>query len=80
MVDRGPGVPDAAKERIFAPFQRLGDAPAGMGVGLGLAVARGLTEAVGGELDGRGHARRRAHDGAGAPGVPVGRTAPEAVR
>jgi two-component system, OmpR family, sensor histidine kinase KdpD len=50
IVDRGPGVPDADKERIFEPFQRLGDAPAGDGVGLGLAVAKGLTEAMGGTL------------------------------
>ncbi|MFJ8533557.1 DUF4118 domain-containing protein [Streptomyces sp. NPDC093591] len=48
VVDRGPGVPDEAKERIFAPFQRYGDAPRGAGVGLGLAVARGFTEALGG--------------------------------
>ncbi|MEU5373497.1 DUF4118 domain-containing protein, partial [Streptomyces sp. NPDC005951] len=46
VVDRGPGVPDAAKEHIFEPFQRLGDAPRGAGVGLGLAVARGFTEAI----------------------------------
>ncbi|GAA3775553.1 sensor histidine kinase KdpD [Streptomyces chiangmaiensis] len=51
VVDRGPGVPDEGKERIFAPFQRYGDAPRGAGVGLGLAVARGFTEAVGGTLD-----------------------------
>ncbi|MDT0269702.1 DUF4118 domain-containing protein [Streptomyces sp. DSM 44915] len=51
VVDRGPGVPDAAKERIFAPFQRLGDAPRGDGVGLGLAVARGFVTAMGGTLD-----------------------------
>ncbi|WP_329158790.1 sensor histidine kinase KdpD [Streptomyces anulatus] len=46
VVDRGPGVPDKAKEHIFEPFQRLGDAPRGAGVGLGLAVARGFTEAI----------------------------------
>ncbi|MYT20444.1 hypothetical protein GTW69_09090, partial [Streptomyces sp. SID7760] len=37
-------------DRIFAPFQRHGDAPRGAGVGLGLAVARGFTEAIGGTL------------------------------
>ncbi|MFF2197978.1 ATP-binding protein, partial [Streptomyces sp. NPDC058157] len=46
VVDRGPGVPDDAKDRIFEPFQRHGDAPAGAGVGLGLAVARGFLEAM----------------------------------
>ena len=50
VVDRGPGVPDEAKNRIFEPFQRYGDAPRGAGVGLGLAVARGFTEALGGTL------------------------------
>ncbi|PRY49012.1 osmosensitive K+ channel signal transduction histidine kinase [Geodermatophilus tzadiensis] len=50
VVDRGPGVALADRDRVFAPFQRLGDAPAGQGVGLGLAVARGLTEAMGGSL------------------------------
>ncbi|WP_432148609.1 DUF4118 domain-containing protein [Streptomyces sp. bgisy029] len=46
VVDCGPGVPDAEKEHIFHPIQRLGDAPRGTGVGLGLAVARGFTEAI----------------------------------
>jgi two-component system sensor histidine kinase KdpD len=50
VVDRGIGVPDHAKEQIFAPFQRYGDSERGDGVGLGLAVARGLTEAMDGTL------------------------------
>ncbi|MFG2885454.1 DUF4118 domain-containing protein [Streptomyces sp. NPDC048297] len=52
VVDRGPGVPDEAKDRIFEPFQRYGDSPrgVGVGVGLGLAVARGFVEAVGGTV------------------------------
>jgi two-component system sensor histidine kinase KdpD len=50
VVDHGPGVPDSEKERIFAAFQRLGDGGGREGLGLGLAVARGLTEALGGVL------------------------------
>ncbi|MFF9425190.1 DUF4118 domain-containing protein [Streptomyces sp. NPDC014746] len=50
VVDRGPGVPDDAKDRIFGPLQRYGDAPRGEGVGLGLAVARGFVEAMGGTV------------------------------
>ena len=50
IIDRGPGVPPADRERIFEPFQRLGDRAGGGGVGLGLAVARGFTAAMGGEL------------------------------
>ncbi|MGI8333154.1 DUF4118 domain-containing protein [Actinomadura scrupuli] len=50
VADRGAGVPDRDKEQIFEPFQRLGDVPQGTGVGLGLAVARGFTEAMGGTL------------------------------
>ena len=51
VVDRGVGVPDTAKDFIFAPFQRYGDAaPQGTGVGLGLAVAKGLVEAMHGTI------------------------------
>ncbi len=51
IADRGPGVPDARKPDMFRAFQRLGDAPSGQGVGLGLAVARGFVQANGGTLD-----------------------------
>ena len=51
VADRGPGVPADERGRMFEPFQRLGDVPSGSGVGLGLAVARGLAEAVGALLE-----------------------------
>jgi len=50
VVDRGPGIPEGDKERMFVPFQRLGDTDNTTGVGLGLALSRGLTEAMGGTL------------------------------
>jgi two-component system sensor histidine kinase KdpD len=50
VVDSGPGVPTEEQERIFQPFQRHGDVPSGDGLGLGLAVARGLTEAMSGTV------------------------------
>jgi two-component system, OmpR family, sensor histidine kinase KdpD len=51
IVDRGPGIPETDWERVFVPFQRLGDTDNTVGVGLGLALSRGLTEAMGGTLD-----------------------------
>jgi two-component system sensor histidine kinase KdpD len=50
VVDRGPGIPLTQRDDVFLPFQRLGDRSNGSGVGLGLAVARGFVEAMGGEL------------------------------
>ncbi|GAA0709047.1 sensor histidine kinase KdpD [Dactylosporangium roseum] len=50
VVDHGPGIPAADRERVFQPFQRLGDRDNATGVGLGLALSRGLAEAMGGTL------------------------------
>jgi two-component system sensor histidine kinase KdpD len=50
VIDRGPGIPPTYLERVFAPFQRLGDTDNTTGVGLGLALSRGLTESMGGTL------------------------------
>ena len=50
VCDHGPGVADEFKLRMFEPFERLGDRTAGNGVGLGLAVAKGFLEAMGGTI------------------------------
>ena len=51
VVDRGPGVPQAQRERIFEPFYRSGtDATGHRGSGLGLAIVRGFVEANGGKV------------------------------
>jgi two-component system sensor histidine kinase KdpD len=50
VIDHGPGVPRHDHDKIFTPFQRLGDTDNTTGVGLGLALSRGLTEAMGGHL------------------------------
>jgi two-component system, OmpR family, sensor histidine kinase KdpD len=50
VIDHGPGVAPDQRERIFKPFQQLGDRRAAGGVGLGLAVAKGFIEALGGRI------------------------------
>jgi two-component system, OmpR family, sensor histidine kinase KdpD len=50
IIDHGRGVPADQVVEMFRPFQRLDDIPKSTGVGLGLAVAKGFTEAMGGTL------------------------------
>ena len=49
IVDHGPGVPKEREEALFKPFQRMDDGQGG-GLGLGLSVARGFVEAMGGAM------------------------------
>ncbi|MGI9005339.1 MAG: DUF4118 domain-containing protein [Streptosporangiaceae bacterium] len=51
IVDRGPGIPADQASRMFVPFQRMGDTDNTTGIGLGLALSRGLTEAMDGTLE-----------------------------
>ena len=74
VADRGPGVPADVAPRLFEPFFRVRHSGAPTGLGLGLAVAKGLVEAHGGRIS----VRDRAGGGAQfaftlplAPGVPT---------
>jgi len=51
IMDRGPGIPAERREEVFLPFQRLGDTDNLTGLGLGLALAKGFTEGMGGRLE-----------------------------
>jgi two-component system sensor histidine kinase KdpD len=51
VVDHGPGIPAIDRKRVFQPFCRLGALGDSTGVGLGLAVARGLAETMGGTVE-----------------------------
>ncbi len=50
VIDEGPGIPHGAEGQIFEAFQRLGDHDNTTGVGLGMSVARGFVEAMGGTI------------------------------
>ncbi len=50
VIDEGPGIPHGAEDQIFEAFQRLGDHDNTTGVGLGMSVARGFVEAMGGTI------------------------------
>src|SRR6201996_143462 len=50
VIDEGPGIPPGTEEQVFAAFQRLGDHDNTTGVGLGMSVARGFVEAMGGTI------------------------------
>lgn len=50
VADEGPGVAPEDRARLFEPFHRLGDRSNDTGAGLGLAVARGFMEAMGGSV------------------------------
>jgi two-component system, OmpR family, sensor histidine kinase KdpD len=73
VVDHGPGIPEAERERVFGQFYRLrrnGRTPP-EGTGMGLAISKGIVEALGGTI------RVEATPGGGAtfvvsltPGVP----------
>jgi len=49
VADSGPGVPEAARERLFEPFFTTKEA--GLGTGLGLSISRQIAEAHGGALE-----------------------------
>jgi two-component system sensor histidine kinase KdpD len=51
VMDEGPGLPDADREKVFDKFYRVraGDSQRA-GTGLGLAIARGFMEAMGGAI------------------------------
>jgi two-component system, OmpR family, sensor histidine kinase KdpD len=50
VIDEGPGVLHGTEDQLFEAFQRLGDHDNTSGVGLGLSVARGFVEAMGGTI------------------------------
>jgi len=59
VIDRGPGIPVGQREELMQPYARGSDAAEQPGSGLGLYIARRLTEAHGGRLEMQGGADGR---------------------
>ena len=49
VADEGPGIAEADQQRIFERYERVGDAPGG--IGLGLAISRRLARSMGGDIE-----------------------------
>ncbi|HAS77758.1 MAG TPA: sensor histidine kinase, partial [Marinobacter adhaerens] len=71
IVDQGPGIPEADRERVFEPFYRLEHSRSREtgGAGLGLAIARTLIRGMGGDI--------RLGAGPGGQGLQVSVTLPK---
>ena len=51
MRDSGPGIPEDERAAIFEPYYRSEGTAQAPGVGLGLAISRGIVRQMGGQLD-----------------------------
>ena len=61
VIDSGPGIPEEARSRVFERYYRADERGAVHGSGLGLSIAKGAVEAIGGRAHARGDRARRQH-------------------